>query len=109
MTREQRTVAAMIELYCREKHQSTGELCDDCRELLAYARLRLKHCPFQENKTTCGNCLIHCYKPAMKEKIKAVMRYSGPRMLLRHPLLAIGHLLDGRRKEPGPRKGPGSG
>lgn len=102
MRREQRTVELMIALYCRGHHQSTGELCADCRELRDYARLRLKHCPFQENKTTCGNCPIHCYKPALREKIRAVMRYAGPCLAWRHPLLALGHLLDGRRKKPGP-------
>ncbi|MBN1472600.1 MAG: nitrous oxide-stimulated promoter family protein, partial [Syntrophaceae bacterium] len=31
--------------------------------------------------------------PAMREKIKAVMRYSGPRMLYRHPILMGIHYL----------------
>lgn len=106
MQREQRTVERMIELYCRDHHQPAPLLCDECRELRDYARLRLERCPFQENKTTCGNCPIHCYKQEMREKIREVMRYSGPRMIWRHPLLAIGHLLDGRRKQPGPRKHP---
>lgn len=101
MRRERETVAKMIALYCRKHHAPPrGELCADCRQLLEYALLRLQHCPFQEGKTTCGRCPIHCYKPAMKEKIRAVMGFSGPRMLCSHPLLALGHLLDGLRKEP---------
>ena len=104
MKREQKTVACMISLYCRDHHQSRGELFRDCRELAEYARFRLEKCPFQENKTTCGNCRIHCYKPVMREKIRAVMRYAGPRMIGRHPLLAVGHMIDGLRKEAGPRK-----
>jgi hypothetical protein len=43
---------------------------------------------------------MHCYKPAMREKIKDVMRYSGPRMSYRHPLLALFHFFDGFRKAP---------
>ncbi len=35
----------------------------------------------------------------MREKVKKVMKYSGPRMLLHHPILAIHHVIDGR-KEP---------
>lgn len=97
-------MALLIGLYCRQQHHPPGELCPECRELLAYANLRLTHCPFQENKTTCGNCPVHCYKPGLREKIRAVMRYAGPRLFWRHPLLALGHLLDGRRKQPGPRK-----
>ena len=104
MKRERQTVASMISLYCREQHGTKGRLCDDCRHLEEYARLRLKNCPFQENKTTCGNCPIHCYKPGMREKIRIVMRYAGPRMIWYHPLLALGHMIDGRRKKPGPKK-----
>jgi hypothetical protein len=101
MRRERETVATMIGLYCRGNHHTApGELCAECRQLLDYALLRLRHCPFQEGKTTCGNCAIHCYKPAMREKIREVMGFSGPRMLWAHPLLGIAHLIDGLRKEP---------
>lgn len=79
-------------------------LCDECRELLDYAFLRLSKCPFQENKTTCGKCPVHCYKPGMRRKIQEVMRYVGPRMILTNPVLSIRHALDGLRKEPGPKK-----
>jgi hypothetical protein len=107
MKREHRTIECMIKIYCRDHHHSKGELCDACQELLEYARFRLKNCPFQENKTTCGNCPIHCYKPKMREKVREVMRYSGPRMIRHHPLLAAGHMIDGLRKEPGPKKKKG--
>jgi hypothetical protein len=33
----------------------------------------------------------------MRETIRIVMRYAGPRMLVYHPILAIQHLLDGMR------------
>ena len=69
-------------------------------ELLAYARARLSRCPYQEGKTTCARCPVHCYRPAMRARIRRVMRYAGPRMLTRHPLLALRHLIDGLRKEP---------
>lgn len=104
MQREQRTVEYMIAIYCREHHQTKGQLCSACQELVEYARVRLRKCPFQENKTTCGNCQIHCYKPIMREKIQEVMRYAGPRMIRHHPFLALGHMIDGLRKKPGPRK-----
>jgi len=111
MKREQKTVEYMIGIHCRDHHHTRGEhptrgykLCHECRELVEYARFRLKNCPFQKNKTTCGNCPIHCYKPKMREKIRNIMRYAGPRMIWHHPLLAIGHMIDGRKKEPGPKK-----
>jgi len=34
----------------------------------------------------------------MKEKAKTIMRYSGPRMLLHHPGLAMHHVIDGFKK-----------
>jgi predicted amidophosphoribosyltransferase len=98
--REDRTITAMVRIYCHDHHQTGGDLCDDCDALLDYARQRLDKCPFQENKTTCANCPIHCYKPAMRERVREVMRYAGPRMMYRHPILAFYHLLDGRRKPP---------
>ena len=100
MTRERKTIAAMVRLYCTDHHQTAGEPCQDCRELLDYAEFRLDKCPYQEGKTTCANCPIHCYKPDMRDQVRAVMRYSGPRMMYRHPILTLYHFLDGRRREP---------
>ena len=100
MRRERRTIEAMIRLYCRDHHGGGRKLCLGCAELLDYAFRRLDRCPFQEGKTTCAKCPVHCYKPSMREKVREVMRYSGPRMLWHHPVLALFHLLDGRRKEP---------
>lgn len=96
--REARTVEAMIRRFCHDHHKTTQGLCAECEELLAYAHRRLARCPFQERKTTCAKCPVHCYTPAMRERIREVMRYSGPRMLLSHPLMAIRHLIDGLRK-----------
>ena len=89
----------MIELYCC-RHHSRTELCQECAGLLRYARQRLEKCPFGEGKTTCAKCPLHCYKPVMRQQIREVMRYSGPHMLFRHPVMAVHHLLDGRRKTP---------
>ena len=96
--REKKTLEAMVNIYCRAKHETHSELCPECTEFLAYAKMRLDKCPFQEKKSTCGKCLVHCYKPDMKERVKRVMRYSGPRMLLHHPGLALHHAWDGRIK-----------
>lgn len=92
----------MIDIYCRAKHETHGELCPECRELLDYAKKRLAKCPFQERKTTCGNCRVHCYKPIMRERIKELMRFSGPRMFRRHPVLALLHFIDSLREKPSP-------
>ena len=68
-------------------------MCDQCKELLEYAKQRSDHCPFMENKTFCSNCRVHCYKPEMREKIRRVMRFSGPRMLFVHPVMAMKHVI----------------
>lgn len=88
---EKRLVSQMIALYCQKQHHTRGGLCPDCAALDAYARARVDHCPFMEHKTFCSNCKVHCYKPEMREKIRAVMRFSGPRMLLHHPVTALRH------------------
>lgn len=98
--RELKTVQKMIGLYCRDHHQTSDRLCPSCQDLADYARRRLLQCPFQENKTTCTKCAVHCYKPDMKKRIVEVMRYAGPRMMLHHPILALRHLLDERRSAP---------
>jgi len=103
--RESKTIEAMIRLYCRDHHEGEDEFCPECKELWEYALVRLDRCPFQENKPTCAKCPVHCYKPDMREKVRAVMRYAGPRMLRRHPVLAVLHLIDSYRKTPdGPRR-----
>jgi hypothetical protein len=101
LAREEKTIAAMIALYCRDHHGTTAAdtgagLCRECGELMSYARIRLEKCRYGAEKPTCANCRTHCYKPAMRERVREVMRYSGPRMLRRHPVLAVAHLVDGR-------------
>lgn len=97
--REQQVVTCMVEFYCRKKHHTKEGLCLDCAALLAYARSRSEHCPFMEHKTFCSQCPVHCYKPDMREKIRQVMRFSGPRMLLVHPVLALHHMHETLRQK----------
>lgn len=97
--REQRTLEAMMRMYCRHHHGS-APLCAECSELAQYAQRRLERCIFGDEKPTCANCQVHCYKAAMRERVRVIMRWAGPRMLLRHPILAIRHVIDGRRPAP---------
>lgn len=92
--REKQVVDLMIALYCRKKHHTAKEqLCLECLELRSYSHLRSDHCPFMESKTFCSNCRVHCYRPEMRERIREVMRFSGPRMLLHHPVMAVDHMI----------------
>lgn len=93
--RELQTLAAMISMYCRKRHGSSAP-CSMCAELAKYAARRLENCPFGQDKTTCVHCTVHCYRSDMRERIREIMRFAGPRMLLRHPILAIAHMFDSR-------------
>lgn len=90
--REKEVVSLMISLYCRKKHGGKT-LCPECAALDDYARSRSDRCPFMETKTFCSACKVHCYQPEMREKIRAVMRWAGPRMLPVHPVLSIKHVV----------------
>lgn len=109
--REKATVALMISLYCSHQHKNrvrtslvaadTGlklSLCEECLKLYTYANQRLTHCRFGEDKSTCLSCSVHCYAASQREDIRKVMRYAGPRMLWRHPLLTLLHWVDGRHR-----------
>jgi hypothetical protein len=100
LERERRTVAAMIGVFCRGRHATEGSLCAECSDLEEYTRLRLEKCPYGEAKPTCANCPIHCYQPHRREQVRRVMAFAGPRMLWRHPILAVRHMMDGSRKAP---------
>ena len=72
--REKKMISQMIALYCRRNHHTRGALCPECAAL-------------------------NCYKPDMREKIRAVMRFSGPRMIFYHPVAAIRHVVETKREK----------
>jgi hypothetical protein len=98
LEKEQKTITIMIQIFCGAKHGTAKKLlCHKCTNLLDYAKERLRKCVYGENKGACSKCKIHCYKPDMRKQITEVMRYSGPKMVRKHPLLAIDHLLITKR------------
>lgn len=92
LSQERDTLQAMIRLYCRQNH-TPDPLCKECSQIWSYAEERLEKCPFGFEKPTCQNCTVHCYKPEMRQRIKEIMRYAGPRMIWHHPVMAIRHLI----------------
>ncbi|WP_028543773.1 nitrous oxide-stimulated promoter family protein [Paenibacillus taiwanensis] len=108
ITKEKETLTYMVRIYCCAHHQQetidnkmkAAPLCDSCAALTRYAYKRLSHCQFGAHKPTCGKCPIHCYKPDMRESIKQVMRYAGPRMVYRRPIMAMRHLISSLQKPP---------
>jgi hypothetical protein len=99
--REFETMSVMVRMYCRgHGHANRAPLCTDCTDLLAYATRRLQRCIFGDDKPACAGCVVHCYRAAMRTRVRAVMRWAGPRMLLRHPILAVAHMIAERRQLP---------
>ena len=100
LTREWKTMEAMIKIYCQDHHGSGTTLCAECQGLLDYATVRLERCRFGEEKPTCARCPVHCYQRTRREQVKVVMRQAGPRMLWEHPVMSLRHWLDGFREAP---------
>lgn len=100
--REKRTISQMVALYCAGHHDVAarteagfcGEpMCPACKAVDDYAVLRTERCRQMHVKTSCDRCPHHCYRPDERERIREVMRYAGPRMMTRHPVAAVRHLL----------------
>ena len=93
-------MSEMIAIYCRGQGHTNRTpaadaaptLCPDCRRLLDYARDRIIRCPRMDVKSFCSACPVHCYSRDMREQVRAVMRYSGPRMLLHRPIMTLHHI-----------------
>ena len=95
--REKKVISEMVKLYCRKNHKKR-ELCDECKDVLNYSLNRIDNCKYMDTKTFCSNCKKPFYSPKMKEKIKQIMKFSGPRILFHHPLLVISHMLSRFKK-----------
>ena len=92
---EKATVRKLIRLYCVAHHQTPkGQLCEHCQTIFGYACDRIDSCKFGIDKPTCQNCPVHCYSKDMKEGIKNIMRYSGPRMIYKHPIDTANHFIN---------------
>lgn len=99
IAREKLTIKRMIAIY---QQQCTAANTDNTHyeQLFDYAMKRLDRCPFGEEKPACKQCPIHCYQPKQREEMKQIMRWAGPRMLWRHPILTYFHLMDDRKPVP---------
>lgn len=92
--RDHKVVVAMAQLYCKAHHDNQTAplgLCPDCTKVVEYVRERTERCP-HKHKGVCEKCTIHCYKPAMRANIRAIMAYAGPRMIFHHPVMTIRHI-----------------
>lgn len=88
--KESEVVNLMIDLYYKNKVNK--DKVEEKEDLKKYCEFRLSKCPFKDNKPFCSNCKIHCYDNIHQDLIKKVMRYSGPRMMIYHPIVGIKHI-----------------
>lgn len=98
LKREKETLKAMFHLFCSGSGHNVKNykfLCTACSELLEYAEHKIDRCVFLKDKPTCVKCPVHCYEPKKREAVRDVMRYSGPKMPFKHPLLSAMHVIDG--------------
>jgi len=102
LKREYNTVKAMVEIYCKAHHRTSTPMdeCEPCREFLDHVSDRLDRCSYGQDKPSCKQCAIHCYRPEMKARARAIMIFSGPKMLFSHPIMAIRHLIHSRKRVP---------
>lgn len=94
-TKKDDIAKSMIHIYCRGNHKNSGtnQLCDECNQLLEYSSFRSSKCPHIERTLYCSNCPTPCYKPDMKEQMRVVMKYAGPRFLFKHPIQFTKHVI----------------
>lgn len=90
--KEKEIIELMVNIYCKKKHKHKDGLCSECSELLEYANKKLDFCKFGNEKNFCSKCPIHCYKKDMKIKVKEVMKFSGPRLIIYRPIQFFRHI-----------------
>ncbi len=86
-------LSEMIKIYCIAKHKKGLSLCEDCKELQAYAVKRAELCRHKNEKITCRKCPAQCYSKEMKQRIIEVMRFSGIRIFFRRPIDVIKYMI----------------
>ena len=96
LERERRTVAALLRIYCHDRHGDGKALCAVCADLQRYIEGRMAHCVLRHEKPTCATCAFRCYAPPQQLQIRSVMRNASSRLFWRRPLLAFWHYFDTR-------------
>ncbi len=86
-----RVIKVMILMYCQKHHGSKDELCELCTQTLEYCSIKYEKCHYGDKKPPCSLCSTNCHNLEIRKSIRDIMRYSGPRMFIYHPILAIQH------------------
>ena len=100
-----------VHIFCLEKHGEDSkkpfsspfeevaslierevQLCESCSELLTYGVRKRFRCPHNP-KPMCKKCETQCYSQDYKQRVREVMRFSGPYLIKRGRLDLLYHYL----------------
>ncbi|NLI72500.1 MAG: nitrous oxide-stimulated promoter family protein [Bacteroidales bacterium] len=85
----------------KEKRITHYRLCANCYELIDKAFQHTERCPHSTYKTFCHECPTMCYRKEDQEKMLPIMRYSGKKIMWKHPMYTwrfIKNLLKNKNK-----------
>lgn len=91
--KEKEIVGLMIKLYCIKHHMDADSPCHQCLEILEYAKKQLNGCKHGDSKGFCSKCTAPCYRQDMRARIKEIMKFSGPRLILYEPYEFVKHII----------------
>lgn len=97
--REKKMISQMIALYCHRNHHTRGAPLSRVRGAERLRPRPLRALPVHGDEDLLRQLPRARYKPDMREKIRAVMRFSGPRMIFYHPVAAIRHVVETKREK----------
>lgn len=85
----------MIRIYCKKHHNTDETLCNDCSDLLEYSENVLNQCEIDDELDS--EKFKYYYDDIEKmEKLKEIMKYSGFRIMLYHPIISIRHIFSNK-------------
>ena len=94
--RDLRTLQAMGSIYCKAHHadapKDAAGMCEQCAETIRFTHERAAACPY-DHEGNCKDCAIKCNRGDQQRRIQSIMKYSAPRMLVRHPLMTLEYAL----------------
>lgn len=93
--RDRRTLEAIGQIYCSGNHASaakdSGGMCSSCRDAIEGTLARTASCP-NGHDSNCQDCPIKCQRGDARARIRTIMAYAAPRMMLKHPIMTCEYL-----------------
>ena len=97
--REKQMVSQMIALYCRRNHHTKGGPLPRLRSAERLRPPALRSLPVHGDENLLFQLPGTLLQAGDAGKIRAVMRFSGPRMILYHPVAAVRHVVETKREK----------